>query len=76
MYKLDYGLKKIISPVHIIQPVDLRFADGGELAYYGFEENYLIKSIKAVGGEIEIVLEENRQVNSLDWTEEKAVSFF
>lgn len=76
MYKLDHGLKKIISPVHIVQPVDLRFADGGELADYEFEKNYLVKSIKAVGGEMEIVLEENQQVNSLDWTEEKAVSFF
>lgn len=76
MYKLDDGLKKIISPVHIVQPIDLRFADGGELAGQEFDKNYLVKSIKAVGGEIEIVLEENGRVNSLNWAGEEAVSFF
>lgn len=76
MYKLDCGLKKIISPIHIVQPFDLRFQNGGELADHGFEKNYLVKSIQAVGGEMEIMLEENKQVNSLDWTKEKTVSFF
>lgn len=76
MYKLDHGLRKIISPIHIVQPFELRFDDGRELADHGFEKNYLVKSIKAVGGEMEIVLEENKQVNDLDWTKEEAVSFF
>lgn len=76
MYKLDFGLKKIISPIHIIEPFDLRFDSGEELAGYEFDKSYLVKSIKAVDGEAQIVLEENKQVNRMDWAEEGAVSFF
>lgn len=73
-YKLDDGLRKIESPVHITEPFEMAFDNGNALCDYDFDKYYLVKSIKAAGREIEIVLKENTHLNDIGGTEE--VSFF
>lgn len=76
MYKLNFELGKIISPIYIIEPFDMRFDNGRELVKHEFEKWYLVKSIEAICGEIQIELEENKQMNKLDWLDREAASFF
>lgn len=78
-YKLNPEVKKIVSPITVrFDGVDdvLVFANGIALAEANFEKNYLIESVSARDGTIEITIRENDMVNALNWVGEEAVSFF
>lgn len=75
-YKLDSGLRKIKSPVHITEPFEMEFANGDALCDYSFDKYYLVKAIQAAGREIRLELEENIRLNDISWAGEEETSFF
>ena len=78
-YKLNPEVKKITSPITIkFDGADdvLNFANGVALAEADFDKNYLIESVSAKDGSIEITIRENDMVNVVNWVGEEAVSFF
>ncbi len=77
MYKLNPEYAKIISPIIVcVDGVEKCFENGGELAEYRFEKNYIVHSIKAVENSIVLTLSENNQSMSSNWISEEAISFF
>ena len=78
-YKLNPGVRKIISPVTLIfsdGADEQRFSDGTALADALFQKNYCMEAISAKDDHIVLTVKENGAVNSMNWVGEEAVSFF
>ena len=78
MYKLDYSLRKIKSPIKLFIENDEAglYKDGEELFAQSFDRRYLVESIEAKENYICVKVTENREENIVNWVGEEAVSFF
>ena len=78
-YKLNPELKKICAPI-IVRFTDgtapMTFPNGEALTAATFSKKYLIDSISTENNSIVLTLRENDTENTVNWTDEKAVSFF
>ncbi len=77
-YHINPELRKIVSPVRVCISSSeevLEFNSGAELVDHSFEKPYMVGSIRAMGGTVEIELLEKTRVNT-SWIGEEQVSFF
>ena len=75
-YHMNPEVGKIVSPIRLVLPgEELSFSSGTELAAYDFESMYVVKSIRAVEGTIEIT-EAERESGAMTWVGEESVSLF
>lgn len=76
-YKLNPALSKILSPIILVFPngKKLNFINGDDLVEAVFDKCYMVKSLRAIEGTVEIVLME-RRAPEMNWSGEEAVSFF
>lgn len=73
-YTLDPMLERVSSPVVLLLPDGgtRRFEDGPAAAGATFERRYVVRELRAAGGELEVLLDE-QAAPTINWVGEEAV---
>lgn len=76
-YKLNPEIRKILSPVVLIFPNGMKqqYTDGNAAAEAVFDHKYVVSTMCAEDGIIELKLVE-QEAPSINWNGEAATSFF